>query len=51
MVLWLRSCGVLFTSQARRQKRGAAGPGDKSMMEEVWWWRRDMTRTRWNDAI
>jgi hypothetical protein len=18
---------------------------------EVWWWRRDMTRTRWNDAI
>jgi hypothetical protein len=34
MILWLRRCGVVFTSQARRQKRGAAGPGDKSMIEE-----------------
>jgi hypothetical protein len=34
MILWLSSCGVLFTRQARIQKRGVAGPGDKSMMEQ-----------------
>jgi hypothetical protein len=34
MILCLRSCGVLFTRQARIQKRGVAGPGDKSMMEQ-----------------
>jgi hypothetical protein len=27
MILWLRRCGVVFTSQARRQKRSAAGWG------------------------